>query len=557
VRHSLSFLAAVAAAIALATAPTPALAGDTWTSVAPGIDHLHRIAAGPQDYHVVKIDLRRKEIYLRATNESEKGKRTSTWAASVGAKVAVNGDLWDTKSNYVPVGMASNDGWRWNNDTPDWAYLACDMTKACWYNRWGSLDNDNPHAWTAVGGMQDLLVIDGKPQSYSPSFYSERHPRTASGVTQDGSTLILVVVDGRRSGAIGMTFAELTAVMMEFGAYNALNHDGGGSSTLVIGGAIRNVPSDGSERTVANHLGILISDHTDATCAGAENARVCIDATKMRTCTGGIDRGTGDCGVFGLRCEQTGQFAYCVNPNCKNGGQKNLCLDATHVGMCKDGVYSEGDCAAFGLSCVSGIGNSWCYSKLRKAEAVASSLGSPQGGELTVAPGGTAEVWFEVRNTGQVPFDPGKTRLAPLPRDKPSPLAAPGWISPSRAASVAAAAAPGATGRFTFSIRAPDTAGDHKLALGLLEEGVTWFADEPAGGGFADGTLAVTLHVVQAPAGQGDGPGPARDGGSAEVDERRGAGSCSYGAGEGAPPLELLLLALVPLVARRRRLCGW
>ena len=59
--------------------PQAALADDQWTNVAPGIDHLHRTAPGPQDYHVVLVDLTRPEIYLRATGPGENGQRTSSF----------------------------------------------------------------------------------------------------------------------------------------------------------------------------------------------------------------------------------------------------------------------------------------------------------------------------------------------------------------------------------------------------------------------------------------------------------------------------------------------
>ena len=61
-----------------------------------------------------------------------------------------------------------------------------------------------------------------------------RHPRTAAGVTQDGRRLVLVVVDGRRPGwSAGMTLPELAAFMLELGVHDAVNLDGGGSSTIV------------------------------------------------------------------------------------------------------------------------------------------------------------------------------------------------------------------------------------------------------------------------------------------------------------------------------------
>lgn len=491
---------------AVVAVPATAGADDVWTSVAPGIEHLHRTTAGPQDYHVVLVELTRPEIYLRATGPGENGQRVSSFAASAGALVAVNGDLWDADNwaAYDPLGLAVNDGWVWSDDTDVWSFLVCDPSKQCSYDPWGHLAASSPRWWTAIGGMQDWLVIDGAPQHYDSSYYQQRNPRTATGLTQDGGTLILLVADGRSDAAAGFTFDDLTAVMMELGAWNSINHDGGGSSTLVIGGVVQNVPSEGGERVVANHLGIMVADHTDPACVGVENSKQCVDATQFRTCTGGLDRGLADCGAFGLTCETDGLFAYCVDPRCVEGGQVSFCLDATRIAMCVDGVYSEGDCAAYGLPCVAGLGTAWCYADFHQGTPVASSLGAPAGGELSLAADETAEIWFELENTGLTTWSPGVTKLAPIPRDTDCLLAGPDWLTPQRAATVAVPVAPGEQARFSFSLTAP-ASGTHALAFGMLDEGVTWFADPPAGGGPTDDTLLVTVRVDEGTAGAGGG----------------------------------------------------
>jgi len=534
-----------------------ARAADTWTAVAPGIDHLHRTTADPQDYHVVLVDLTRPEIWLRATGPGENGQRTSDYANAVGATVAINGDLWDADnwSAYEPLGLAVGEGWKWRDDTDIWSFFACDPTKACWIDPWGSLVESSPRWFNAVGGMQDLLVIDGIPQSYSPPYYNAREPRTAIGLTADGQTLILLVVDGRRSGALGMTFGELSAVMMEFGAWTAMNNDGGGSSTLWASGTVQNVPSDGAERVVANHLAILVSTQTDPACVGVENSRLCIDDSQMRTCIGGLDRGVGDCAVYGLTCEEEGLFAYCVDPRCVNGGQESLCLDDTRIGICEDGVYREGDCAGFGLPCVEGFGTAWCWAELRQAQPVSSSLGAPQGGTLAVAEGEEPTVWFEVLNTGQTTWSPGITKLAPIPRDADSPLAGADWLGPQRVATVAADVPPGAQGRFSFTLSAPGP-GLYDLALGLVDEGQTWFADPPSGGGPADGELHLTLEVGDATqaddggVGDPDGGFGDSDAGPSEGDPSTptGCGCHSGGGATPTPPLGLPLVLLLGLL---------
>jgi hypothetical protein len=82
-----------------------------------------------------------------------------------------------------------------------------------------------------------------------------RHPRSAVGFNRDSTTLYLVTVDGRQQASVGMTIVELAEFMKREGAWDALNFDGGGSTTLVINGAVANRPSEASgEREVANAL---------------------------------------------------------------------------------------------------------------------------------------------------------------------------------------------------------------------------------------------------------------------------------------------------------------
>ncbi len=69
----------------------------------------------------------------------------------------------------------------------------------------------------------------------------EVHPRTAAGRTADGA-LILMVVDGRQAASRGVSLEELAALLRDAGAVEALNLDGGGSSTLVVNGTLVNRP---------------------------------------------------------------------------------------------------------------------------------------------------------------------------------------------------------------------------------------------------------------------------------------------------------------------------
>jgi hypothetical protein len=85
-----------------------------------------------------------------------------------------------------------------------------------------------------------------------------RHPRSAVGISRDRKTLWLMTVDGRAERSVGMTLVELAEALRQLGAWDALNFDGGGSTTLVIDGRVVNTPSDPTgERPVGNALLVL------------------------------------------------------------------------------------------------------------------------------------------------------------------------------------------------------------------------------------------------------------------------------------------------------------
>ena len=119
-----------------------------------------------------------------------------------------------------------------------------------------------PDVFDTTGGSPTLLkdgvvqkqnIYDGSP------FASSRHPRTAVAFNDRNRRISLVTVDGRQpSYSRGMTLPELTRFCRErLGATDALNLDGGGSTTMVVKGKIRGRPSDGSERAVSSALVLL------------------------------------------------------------------------------------------------------------------------------------------------------------------------------------------------------------------------------------------------------------------------------------------------------------
>ncbi len=96
---------------------------------------------------------------------------------------------------------------------------------------------------------------ESEPGFNAETFYRARHPRTALGWRADGR-FVLVAVDGRQPRiSVGMTIPELAALMRELGCVEAINLDGGGSTTLVIQNKVINSPSDpAGERAVSDAL---------------------------------------------------------------------------------------------------------------------------------------------------------------------------------------------------------------------------------------------------------------------------------------------------------------
>ena len=109
-------------------------------------------------------------------------------------------------------------------------------------------------------GHPDIAAeAEGFDHPDDPGFYYafalRRNPRTIAGVARDGD-LILVAVDGRAPGySAGLDFEEEAAVMRRLGADDAVNLDGGGSTTMTIRGSVVTRPSDATgERPIGDAI---------------------------------------------------------------------------------------------------------------------------------------------------------------------------------------------------------------------------------------------------------------------------------------------------------------
>ncbi|WP_028564924.1 phosphodiester glycosidase family protein [Salinispora tropica] len=105
----------------------------------------------------------------------------------------------------------------------------------------------------AVNGRY-RLVKDGQivAPSGSDSFF-DRHPRTIAGTTLDGK-IVLVTIDGRQTTSVGTTMTETASVAAALGMHDAVNLDGGGSTTMSVEGSLVNQPSGNEERPVGDAL---------------------------------------------------------------------------------------------------------------------------------------------------------------------------------------------------------------------------------------------------------------------------------------------------------------
>ena len=114
-----------------------------------------------------------------------------------------------------------------------------------------------------IVGAGPTLVKDGEvyvtadAEQFPNDIRVGRAPRSAFGITQYGD-YIFAVVDGRQAHSKGCTLEEWARILKNtFGAVEAVNLDGGGSTELVFKGSLINKPSDGRERAVGDALTII------------------------------------------------------------------------------------------------------------------------------------------------------------------------------------------------------------------------------------------------------------------------------------------------------------
>jgi hypothetical protein len=229
--------------------------------VAEGVTLETRTTPTPWVLHVLRVDLTVPGVHLGATPSELRRRTTPSYAQVVGAAAAVNGCFFSYLS-YATTGLAAGNGvpWKDTSDDRDLAVFAFDGATRVELRPQRELTVFDPGWMKGVVSGRPMLVSAGATLATNPTYHGcdSRNPRTGVGLSRDRKTVILAVVDGRSKASVGMTCTEFASLMRALGVWDAVNLDGGGSSELYVRGpGVVNVPSDGAERVVGNHLAIF------------------------------------------------------------------------------------------------------------------------------------------------------------------------------------------------------------------------------------------------------------------------------------------------------------
>ncbi len=223
----------------------------------------------PLQVRVARIDLKEPTVQFLVTPSNgdepldSNARTTSQFLREFKCQVAINGSPFAplAKRPAEPqdvLGLSLSRGDLYSPPTTEYDAFLIGQDRRAWLERGKVRKNRTRDAHNGLCGFYALL-IDGK----NNGGMKDRHPRSALGVTRDGRYLLLMTIDGRQTGySEGASTAETAEWIRKFGAHDAFNLDGGGSTTLVIESRdgeplVLNRPSGGSERLVANHLGVF------------------------------------------------------------------------------------------------------------------------------------------------------------------------------------------------------------------------------------------------------------------------------------------------------------
>jgi hypothetical protein len=257
-----------------------------------GVRHIHQTETSPRplSIHVMEIDLAAAGIDFMMTPRAANypgpiingspgetiRQTTRQFATQVGAQIAINGAFYAASGSWANnLGIAASNGdayspWQspFEPDFDDALNISQNndalIVKMATSIPTGFETNPPVTLYNSVTGSH-RLIQNGANVAPSSCSLCPLNPRTAVGLTAGNSKLLLMTVDGRQAGfSEGLTMIELANYMLSYGAANAINLDGGGSTTMVmdsygdsLGAQVLNSPSDGSERSVGTNLAVF------------------------------------------------------------------------------------------------------------------------------------------------------------------------------------------------------------------------------------------------------------------------------------------------------------
>ncbi|MGZ4159631.1 MAG: phosphodiester glycosidase family protein [Neobacillus sp.] len=180
---------------------------------------------------------------------------------------AVNADFFNMATGE-PNGVVYKDGQGVKSQyTNSWRFFGIKKTGEAVIGDSAEYEGMKDQLQEALGG--NAILVRNAQVYQTPQTGADKEPRTAVGIKADGN-VFFVVIDGRQEPySAGISMPDLAQLMIDLGAVNALNLDGGGSSTFAtreLGGdslEVDNKPSDRMERTVANSWLIVSKEPSD------------------------------------------------------------------------------------------------------------------------------------------------------------------------------------------------------------------------------------------------------------------------------------------------------
>lgn len=261
-----------------------------WIPLFKGVDHqalVNTEASGDFQHlmvaHALRVDLLDPDIRFfsspRIANYVQNSREVAGMTVSRFLKInhlqaAINANWFDPADNYAPEGspkdvngLAISEG-QLVSPANDRNYAATLMIDAANHAR--IIPTNFPAAntegvWTAIAGDYPVLLAGVNIGKKFPTTHGQ-NPRTAVGLSENRRYLYLLTIDGRQPGySVGAYDSETAAWLQFFGAYDGINLDGGGSTTLSVEDSLGNpvrlnrpstVADSGRERTVGSHFGL-------------------------------------------------------------------------------------------------------------------------------------------------------------------------------------------------------------------------------------------------------------------------------------------------------------